>query len=103
MEPSKSLPRFTISIDDARCAHFLWNAFTLAHRHAALAGEVEIPMEYFSRAVEAIGLLHDAVDFQLTEKHWTTVVQDCGYVASEQTIERNAGSVALNMFSSGIG
>jgi len=77
-------------------AHFLWNAFTLAHRHAALAGEVEIPMEYFSRAVEAIlldGLLHDAVDFQLTEKHWTTVVQHCGYVASEQAIERNARGV----------
>ena len=77
-------------------AHLLWNAFALAHKHAALAGEVEIPMEYFSRAVEAIlldGLLHDAVDFQLTEKHWATVVQHCGYVASEQAIERNARGV----------
>lgn len=74
-------------------AHLLWNAFALAHQHAALAGEVEIPMEYFSRAVEAIlldGLLHDAVDFDLDEKRWTAVVQHCGYVASEQAVERNA-------------
>ncbi|MGZ9709241.1 ATP-binding protein [Glaciimonas sp. GNP009] len=73
-------------------AHFLWNAFSLAHQQAALAGEVEIPMEYFSRAVEAVlldGLLHDAVDFDLTEKHWSAVVQHCGYVASEQAVERN--------------
>jgi len=77
-------------------AHLLWNAFTLAHQHAALAGEVEIPMEYFSRAVEAVlldGLLHDAVDFQLTEQHWAAVVQHCGYVASEQAIERNTRGV----------
>lgn len=74
-------------------AHFLWNAFALAHQHAALAGEVEIPMEYLSRAVEAVlldGLLRDAVDFDLTEKRWIEVVQHCGYVASEQAVERNA-------------
>ena len=65
-------------------AHFLWDAFSQAHQHAGLAGSVEIPMEYFSRAVEAIlldGLLRDAMDFQLDESHWTKVVQHCGYVA----------------------
>ena len=77
-------------------AHLLWNAFADAHRQAALAGEVEIPMEYFSRAVEAVlldGLLQDAVDFQLTERHWAAVVKHCGYVASEQAIERNTRGV----------
>jgi hypothetical protein len=74
-------------------ADFLWDAFAQAHQHAGLAGTVEIPMEYFSRAVEAIlldGLLQDALDFQLSERHWSTVVQHCGYVASEQAVERNA-------------
>lgn len=74
-------------------ADFLWDAFAQAHQHAGLAGTVEIPMEYFSRAVEAIlldGLLQDALDFQLNERHWSTVVQHCGYVASEQAVERNA-------------
>src|SRR5471032_3391719 len=53
-------------------ADFVWDAFSQAHQHAGLAGAVEIPMEYFSRAVEAIlldGLLHDALDFQLSERH----------------------------------
>ncbi|WP_329605507.1 ATP-binding protein [Undibacterium umbellatum] len=76
-----------------KSAHLLWDAFALAHQQAALAGEVEIPMEYFSRAVEIIlleGFLHDAVDFVLTEQHWTAVVKHSGYVASEQAAERNA-------------
>jgi hypothetical protein len=79
-----------------KSAQQLWNAFSLAHQHAALGGEIEIPMEYFSRAIEVVlldGLLHDAVDFTLTEKHWNQVVQNCGYVASEQAVERNSRGV----------
>lgn len=79
-----------------KSAHHLWDAFARAHQQAALAGDVEIPMEYFSRAVEVVlldGLLHDAVDFVLTEKQWTMVVQNCGYVASEQAVERNVRGV----------
>lgn len=74
-------------------ALLVWNAYVAAHQNAVLAGEVEIPMEYFSRAVEAIllnGLLHDAMDFQLTEQQWIMAVRHCGYVASEQAVERNA-------------
>lgn len=76
-----------------KCAPRLWAAFAVAHEHAGLAGPVEIPMEYFSRAVEAVlldGLLRDAVDFELEEQRWTEVVKHCGYVASEQAVERNA-------------
>ncbi|WP_229452179.1 hypothetical protein [Massilia niastensis] len=76
-----------------QCAHPVWNAFSMAHQHAALAGRVEIPMEYFSRAVEAVlldGLTRDALGFELTEQRWSEVVRHCGYVASEQAVERNA-------------
>ena len=70
----------------------LWEAFFLAHRDSGLTGEAEIPMEYFSRAVEAVllaGLTRDAVDVDLGAKRWADVVKHCGYVASEQAIERN--------------
>lgn len=76
-----------------QCAHLVWSAFTRAHEHAALAGRVEIPMEYFSRAVEAVlldGLTRDALDFELSEQRWAEVVRHSGYVASEQAVERNA-------------
>lgn len=76
-----------------RCAPLLWAAFAVAHQNATLAGAVEIPMEYFSRAVEAVlldGLTRDAVDFNLVEQRWSEVVKHCGYVVSEQAVERNA-------------
>jgi hypothetical protein len=78
-------------------AHHLWNAFVAAHAHAALAGEVEIPMEYFSRAVETVlldGLTQDRIDSEFTEARWANEVQNCGYVASEQAVERNARGLA---------
>ncbi|WP_040787880.1 ATP-binding protein [Massilia niastensis] len=74
-------------------AHLVWSAFARAHEHAALAGRVEMPMEYFSRAVEAVlldGLTRDALDFELSKQRWAEVVRHSGYVASEQAVERNA-------------
>lgn len=76
-----------------KCALLLWDAFAQAHQDAGLAGEVEIPMEYFSRAVEAVlldGLTRDAIDVDLSGQRWMQVVKHCGYVASEQAVERNA-------------
>ncbi|WP_139236809.1 hypothetical protein [Rugamonas rubra] len=46
-------------------ADFLWDAFSQAHQHAGLVGTVEIPMGYFSRAVEAI-LLDGGCAMRLT-------------------------------------
>lgn len=67
--------------------HFLWNAFAEVHHEASLPGKLEIPMEYFSRAVE-IALLettvHDSTTFRLNPDLWRFAVKRCGYVKAQR-------------------
>lgn len=67
-----------------------WNAFVQAHAAAQLSGEVEIPMDYFTRAVEAIlleGPQWDRLGLELGPAHWARAVYESGYVAAQQTVQ----------------
>lgn len=66
-----------------------WNAFVNAHTSAQLAGPVEIPMDYFTRAVESVltmGPKWDGIGLELTAVHWQRAVAESGYVAAQQTV-----------------
>ena len=67
----------------------LWNSFVNAHAVAQLAGPVEIPMDYFTRAVESVlmnGPQWDARSLTLESGHWERAVRESGYVAAQQTV-----------------
>ncbi|MGZ8184239.1 MAG: hypothetical protein ACXWT1_20025 [Methylobacter sp.] len=71
-------------------AHLVWNAFAELHHQAALPGPLEIPMDYFSRAVES-ALLEtshlDAEDFQFNPDLWRFAVKRCGYLKAQYAAE----------------
>ncbi|MDM0116816.1 ATP-binding protein [Variovorax sp. J22R133] len=67
----------------------LWNGFVHAHAAAQLHGMTEIPMDYFTRAVESMlinGVQWDATSLELGPAHWERAVRDSGYVAAQQTV-----------------
>lgn len=67
----------------------LWNGFMNAHAAAQLAGTVEIPMDYFTRAVESMllnGPQWDSTGLVLEPAHWERAVRESGYVAAQQTV-----------------
>lgn len=67
----------------------LWNSFVHAHAAAQLSGWVEIPMDYFTRAVESVllqGPVWDGLGVELGPGHWERAVRDSGYVAAQQTV-----------------
>jgi hypothetical protein len=67
----------------------LWNGFVKAHAAAQLRGMTEIPMDYFTRAVESVlvsGELWDATFLELGPAHWERAVRESGYVAAQQTV-----------------
>ena len=67
----------------------LWNTFVNAHARAQLAGLAEIPMDYFTRAVESVllqGPQWDTQDLALGVAHWERAVKESGYVAAQQTV-----------------
>lgn len=71
-----------------RSAAHLWDAFARAHKTAQLPGDVEIQMDYFTRAIESVlksGPDWDSIGLELTEAHWEKAVRDSGYVAAQQT------------------
>lgn len=79
----------------AQHAHGLWAAFVHAHARSQLPGAVEVPMDYFTRAVETVllnGPLWDTLGFEPTEGHWERAVRDSGYVASRQTVRESTQS-----------
>ena len=72
----------------------LWNAFVHAHAAAQLHGEVEIPMDYFTRAVESVlinGQDWDSLGLELGPAHWERAVRASGYVAAQQTVRLPQG------------
>lgn len=67
----------------------LWNAFVQAHASAQLQGAIEIQMDYFTRAVEAVLTSApdwDSLDLKLEPAHWERAVRESGYVAAQQTV-----------------
>lgn len=70
-------------------AHHLWNAFAEMHYAARLVGDIEIPMEYFSRAVEIVLIeftAKDTANLQLDANVWRFAVEQCGYVQAQQAV-----------------
>jgi len=68
-------------------AHVVWDAFVSAHEGAGFRFKVDIPMAYFSRAVE-IALMdyseHDNAGFKLSPAIWEEVVRNSKYVAATE-------------------
>lgn len=68
----------------------LWNGFVNAHAVAQLAGPVDLPMDYFTRAVESVllnGPQWDSAALVLDSAHWERAVRESGYVAAQQTVQ----------------
>jgi len=67
----------------------VWNAFAEAHDAARFTFDIELPMKYFTQAVE-IALLanaeHDGVDFRLTPALWDQAVVESRYVAAQESV-----------------
>jgi hypothetical protein len=66
-------------------ATVLWEAFSAAHHKASLPYKMEIPMEYFVRAVEIVlkdSETRDAPGYSPAPALWAYAVQQCGYVQS---------------------
>lgn len=65
----------------------LWGAFDDAHKRAQLVGELEIPMEFFVRAVQFV-LLHyaqqDCANFAFSKALWDQGVDESGYVRARK-------------------
>lgn len=67
----------------------LWNAFVQAHAAAQLNANVEIQMDYFTRAVESLltqGSQWDSLGLRLETAHWERAVRESGYIAAQQTV-----------------
>jgi len=70
-------------------AAHVWNAFVQAHASAQLPGAIEIQMDYFTRAVEAVLTSApdwDSIGLELGPAHWERAVRESGYVAAQQTV-----------------
>jgi hypothetical protein len=66
----------------------LWNAFVRTHSSAQLAGNPEIQMDYFTRAIESLlidGHRFDAAGLTLDESYWTRAVNESGYVLAQRS------------------
>ena len=98
--PEKSGPTFTqffcplawhAGLRLERSAADLWNAFVQAHASAQLPGAIEIQMDYFTRAVEAVLTSApdwDSIGLELGPAHWERAVRESGYVAAQQTVRQ---------------
>jgi hypothetical protein len=72
-------------------APVIWDSFLAAHHKANLAGALEIPMEYFARAVEIVlkdSILDDRDGFSLSAHIWMRAVHDSAYVQAQQASSR---------------
>ena len=70
-------------------AALLWDAFDRLHHKQSLPGELEIPMESFTRAVEIVlkdGEVRDAPGYRPPAALWSLAVRRCGYVQARQAV-----------------
>lgn len=68
-------------------ARFIWDAFVEAHEEARLGFRVEIPMQYFARAVEIAiseNMQHDAYSMKWNQKTWRDAVTATNYVQAQE-------------------
>jgi hypothetical protein len=73
----------------ADAAAVLWEAFDRLHHKQGLPGELEIPMESFTRAVEIVlkdGEVRDAPGYRPPAASWSLAVRQCGYVQARQAV-----------------
>ncbi len=73
-------------------AENVWSAFLSAHASAGFRFAIDIPMQYFSRAVEIALTDHcdrDAAGFSLTPAMWEQAVLDARYVAAVEELRLN--------------
>ena len=73
---------FTAGLRMAKEGDALWRAFDDEHKRAQQAGPLEIPMEYFTRAVHWLflqGPQFDASDFAFSRELWDQAVDASGY------------------------
>lgn len=72
----------------------LWNTFVNAHASSQLAGPAEIPMDYFTRAVESVllqGPQWDTYGLAFDAAHWERAVKESGHIAAQQTVSLMPG------------
>ena len=72
-------------------APMLWAAFEQLHHKHGLPGELEIPMESFTRAVEIVlkdSELRDAPGYRPNAALWGAAVRSCGYIQSRQAVSQ---------------
>lgn len=68
-------------------ANTLWNAFEDAHIRAGLSGDLEIPMKYFTAAIEGVllrSMADDSPGFRFSEALWAQAVERSGYVKAQR-------------------
>jgi hypothetical protein len=76
----------------------LWDAFEDAHISAHLSGDLEIPMKYFTTAIEAamqLSLQQDANTFKFTDEFWARMVGKSRYVAAQRSGRVPLSSIAM--------
>ncbi len=67
----------------------VWQAFVEAHEGARLSSEMELPMKYFTQAVE-IALIqnteHDSTEMRLSPTIWRDAVLQSDYVSAQESM-----------------
>ena len=75
----------------------LWQAFEDAHFRANLSGNLDIPMKYFTTAVEAAFLTsmeHDASTLKFSDEFWAQMVGRSRYVLAHRAGRVQMSSIA---------
>jgi len=70
-------------------AALLWDAFDRLHHKQGLPGDLEIPMESFTRVVEIVlkeSELRDAPGWRPEPDLWKAAIRSCGYVQARQAV-----------------
>jgi len=70
-------------------AQTIWDSFAEAHCKAKMSSEIEIPMQYFTRAVEIAlsdNLEHDSPEFRMSPALWESAVGYSKFIESQEEL-----------------
>lgn len=70
-------------------ANILWTCFLENYQNAGFKHELEIPMQYFSRAVEILlieNTQYDSEDFSFSKAMWQSAIRDANFVAAQEEL-----------------